>query len=315
MNAADGPPAGRSGADAGGEAHSPRVHEPVLLQEAVDGLALHDGHVLVDCTVGGAGHAVAFAAAIAPTGVLLAIDRDREVLEHARARLAKAPVRVSLFHRTFSELAACLEEAGHPRVDRMFLDLGVSSYQLDTTERGFSFMRDAPLDLRMDQTRGPSAAEFLRSCTRDELYRVLRELGEEPFAGRIARVLLEARERGPIDRTTQLADLVASAVPAFRRRGRIHPATLTFMALRMAVNRELEQLDAALQASLRCLRPGGRLGVISFHSLEDRRVKEHMRAHMDPLARKPIVAGAAETLRNPRARSARLRIAGWRAPP
>jgi 16S rRNA (cytosine1402-N4)-methyltransferase len=286
---------------------------PVLLQEAVDGLALHDGQVLVDCTVGAAGHAAVFATAIAPSGVLLAIDRDREVLEHARVTLARAPVRVLFFHRQFSELAACLVEAGHPRVDRIFLDLGVSSFQLDTTERGFSFMRDAPLDLRMDRSHGPSAAEFLRQCSEDELYRVLRELGEEPFAGRIARTLIEARQRGPIARTTELADLVSRAVPAFRRRGRIHAATQTFMALRMAVNRELEELDSVLAASLRCLGTGGRLGVLSFHSLEDRRVKEHMRAHMEPITRKPIQAGAAEVARNPRARSARLRIAEWRA--
>ena len=282
---------------------------PVLLHESVAGLALADGQVVLDGTVGAAGHAAAFAAAIAPSGVLIAIDRDREILTHAQARMAAAPVRVLFFHRPFSELAACLEEAGHPRVDRMFLDLGVSSYQLDTSERGFSFMRDAPLDLRMDRSRGHSAAAFLARCSEDELYRVLRELGEEPFAGRIARSLVAAREHGPIERTTELADLVARAVPAFRRRGRLHPATQTFMALRMAVNQELEQLDAALAASLRCLKPGGRLGVISFHSLEDRRVKEHMRAHMDPLTRKPVQAADAEVARNPRARSARLRIA------
>jgi 16S rRNA (cytosine1402-N4)-methyltransferase len=301
--------AGRSSAGAGEGAMRNPVHHPVLLNEVVEGLDLRDGLVVVDGTVGAAGHAREIARAIAPAGVLIGIDRDEEILEHARNELAGSGAKTLLFHRTFDRIGECLEEAGVPAADRVLLDLGASSLQLDSTDRGFSFMRDAPLDLRMDRSRGRTAAELLRRVPESELVRILRDLGEEPAARRIASAIVARRETEPITRTGDLAEVVARAVPPFRRRARIHPATLSFMALRMAINDELPLLEAGLGEAVRRLRPGGRLAVISFHSLEDRRVKTFMKERMDPITRKPIRASEAEVRGNPRSRSAKLRIA------
>ncbi len=301
--------AGRSSAGAGEEAMRNPVHRPVLLDEVVEGLDLRDGLVVVDGTVGAAGHAREIARAIAPTGVLIGIDRDEEILEHARKELAGSGVKTLLFHRTFAEIEECLTEAGATAADRVLLDLGASSLQLDSTDRGFSFMRDAPLDLRMDRSRGKTAAELLRRAPESELVRILRDLGEEPAARKIASAIVARRESEPITRTGDLAEVVARAVPPFRRRARIHPATLSFMALRMAVNDELPLLEAGLGEAVRRLRTGGRLAVISFHSLEDRRVKTFMKQHMDPITRKPVTASETEVRANPRSRSAKLRIA------
>jgi 16S rRNA (cytosine1402-N4)-methyltransferase len=302
------------------DAHGPvRVHEPVMLRECLETLGLLPGMTVVDGTVGAGGHAAAFAAAVAPDGWLIGLDRDAEILAHAEVALLEARgrhrgPRVTLQNAPYAELAAVLRTRGIAACDRVFLDLGVSSLQLDSPSRGFSFMRDGPLDMRMGQDPAvPTAADWLRTVRPAELERVLREFGEERFAGRIARTIVEARRRHRIERTSQLSDLVVGAVPGPARHGRIHAATRTFQAIRIAVNDELGQLERGLEAALSSLREGGRLAVLTFHSLEDRIVKRFLREHTELPFRKPIVADEAECARNPRARSAKLRCGIRRA--
>ena len=302
------------------DAHGPvRVHEPVLLRESLETLGLLPGMTVVDGTVGAGGHAAAFAAAVAPDGWLVGLDRDAEILAHAEVALLEARgrhrgPRIALHNAPYAELAAVLRSRGIAACDRVFLDLGVSSLQLDSPSRGFSFMRDGPLDMRMGQDPAvPTAAEWLRTVRPQELERVLREYGEERFAGRIARTIVEARRRHRIERTAQLADLVVGAVPGPARHGRIHAATRTFQAIRIAVNDELGQLERGLEAALSSLCDGGRLAVLTFHSLEDWIVKRFLRERMELPFRKPIVADEAECARNPRARSAKLRCGIRRA--
>jgi 16S rRNA (cytosine1402-N4)-methyltransferase len=288
------------------------VHRPVLLRETVAILELSAGLVVVDGTVGAGGHATAIAAAIGPTGVLVGLDRDSEILAVARTALTsagtdRAAARVSLHHLPFTSMREALAAAGQPGCDRVLLDLGVSSMQLDRPERGFSFMADGPLDMRMDTAAEVTAADWLAAIGEEDLANVLYELGEERHSRRIARAIVETRRRTPIRRTGQLASLVVGALPAAARHGRIHPATRTFQAIRMAVNDELGELERGLRAAVDVLRPGGRLAVISFHSLEDRIVKHFLRAHCEPVTKKPIEASADEVRGNPRARSAKLR--------
>jgi len=290
------------------------VHVPVLLRETVAVLELHEGLVVVDGTVGGGGHAKAIVSAVGPSGMLVGLDRDSEILVSARAALeqveaASAGARVSLHHLSFSCMREALQENGQTCCDRVLLDLGVSSMQLDRPERGFSFMADGPLDMRMDNTAARSAADWLAVVPEKELADVLFGYGGERKSRRIARAIVEQRRRAPVTRTSQLADLVVRAMPRGMRSGRIHPATRTFQAIRMAVNDELGELERGLEAALDCLRPGGRLAVISFHSAEDRIVKRFLRAHCDVVTKKPVAASAGETARNPRARSAKLRCA------
>jgi 16S rRNA (cytosine1402-N4)-methyltransferase len=289
--------------------------------------------VLVDCTCGGGGHTEALLRALlaeypagAPAPRCLALDRDPEALAHARERLPD----VEFVHAPFSQLAAVLERAGVATASAILADLGVSSHQLDTAERGFSFQTDAPLDMRMDPTRGPTLAELLTTLDVGELTRILRELGEEPDAARIARGIVAARPQT----TRQLGDVVRASMSAPRLRQiglRIHPATRTFQALRIHLNRELDELDRLLVDAPARLAVGGRLGIISFHSLEDRRVKQSFArlARVDaPPAGIPILAadlprprfavpdpfrhgltpGDAELAVNPRSRSSRLRV-------
>ncbi len=302
------------------DAHGPvRVHEPVMLRESLETLGLLPGMTVVDGTVGAGGHAAAFAAAVAPDGWLIGLDRDAEILAHAEVALLEARgrhhgPRVALHNAPYAELAAVLRSRGIAACDRVFLDLGVSSLQLDSPSRGFSFMRDGPLDMRMGQDPDvPTAADWLRAVRPAELERVLREYGEERFAGRITRAIVEARRRHRIERTSQLADLVVGAVPGPARHGRIHAATRTFQALRIAVNDELGQLERGLEAALSALREGGRIAVLTFHSLEDRIVKRFLRERTELPFRKPIIAADAECARNPRARSAKLRCGIRRA--
>ncbi|MBL8732778.1 MAG: 16S rRNA (cytosine(1402)-N(4))-methyltransferase RsmH [Planctomycetes bacterium] len=288
------------------------VHRPVLLHEVVTILELREGLVVVDGTVGAGGHARAIVQGIGATGVLVGLDRDSEILTSARAALADAAAsgaeaRVSLHHLAHSSMHEALAAAGQPRCDRVLLDLGVSSLQLDRPERGFSFMADGPLDMRMDATAAVSAADWIASATEVEIADTIWRLGEERHSRRIARRLVEARRRTPIVRTAQLAALVVEAMPGAARGGRIHPATRTFQAIRMHVNDELGELRRGLEAALACLRPGGRLAVISFHSLEDRLVKHFLRERCDVVTKKPIVADEAEIRGNARARSAKLR--------
>ena len=298
----------------GGEARGNRqpVHEPVLLTQTLAILELRPGLVVVDGTVGAGGHAVAIAQAIGPAGLVVGLDRDREILVAARevlaaAEAAGAAARFSLHHSSHASMREVLAAAGQPRCDRVLLDLGVSSLQLDRPERGFSFMADGPLDMRMDAATPTTAAAWLADVSEQELADTLYRLGDERYSRRIARRLVETRRRTPITRTAQLADLVVGALPPPARRGRIHPATRTFQAIRMAVNDELGELERGLAAAVDCMPPGGRLAVISFHSVEDRVVKRFLRAHTDVVTKKPITATPVETRRNPRARSAKLR--------
>lgn len=291
------------------------VHVPVLLRETLEVLDLRPGLVVVDGTVGAGGHARAIAVAIAPGGALVGLDRDSEILVSARAALsaeagaASAEARVSLHHLPFRAMRQALAAAGLTAADRVLLDLGVSSLQLDRPERGFSFMADGPLDMRMDSDAEVTAASWLATVGERELADTLFQLGDERHSRRIARAVVEARRRTPITRTRQLAELVVSALPAAARHGRIHPATRSFQAIRMAVNDELGELQAGLEAAVACLSPGGRLAVISFHSHEDRLVKQFLRAHGAPVTKKPLVAQPAEIDQNPRSRSAKLRCA------
>jgi len=282
-------------------------HVPVLLAETLELLAVKPGGFLVDGTVGLGGHAAGVLRASAPDGRLLGLDRDGETLERARVRLAEFGERVHLEQGDYREIP---ERLGDERPDAILLDLGVSSVQLDEAERGFSFQAEGPLDMRMDRSSGPTAADIVNRMREKDLADLLHQYGEEPASRRIARAIVFARERKRITTTTELADIVRRAAPR-RRPGAPHPATRTFQALRIRVNRELEGLAEAVERAASCLRPGGRLAVIAFHSLEDRAAKEAFRAlaarGFRVLTRKPVRPGEAEVRANPRARSARLR--------
>jgi 16S rRNA (cytosine1402-N4)-methyltransferase len=302
------------------------MHISVLLQEIITVLQPHPGGVYIDGTVGAGGHAAALLEASAPDGQLFGLDRDQSALEVARRQLAQFGHRVHLFHANFDELAQVAQTQGMPRADGLLLDLGVSSMHLDQPERGFSFQMDGPLDMRMDRTTGPTAADLVNSLPEEELANLIYRYGEERHSRRIARAIVKAR---PLRRTLELAQVVARASGGGRPdRTKIHPATRTFQALRIAVNDELGALERALPQALKCLKPGGRLAVISFHSLEDRIVKQYFKqesqdcvcppeqpicicrhkATIDIITKRPITASLAEIDANPRARSAKLRV-------
>ena len=303
-----------------------KEHVPVLLGPVLEGLNIQPGGWYVDGTFGRGGHSSAILKQLDTEGQLLAIDRDPQAIAQVDEALQHDP-RFELLHGEFAELKNyAIERKFLGKVDGLLLDLGVSSPQLDEATRGFSFQSDGPLDMRMDPTSGSSAAEWLEQVDEKALKQVLSQLGEERFAGRIARAIVAARAVNPICTTKALADIVTAVVPS--RGQRKHPATKTFQAIRIFVNKELEQLEEALAASLDLLRPDGRLCVISFHSLEDRRVKRFMRdAAQEPaqfrglpdipqefrprlkLIGKAVTASEAEIAANVRARSARLRIA------
>lgn len=288
------------------------LHEPVLTAEVLHHLQPQRGGLFIDCTVGLGGHARALLEAGAAQ--LIGFDRDADALAIARTSLDPWRDRVELVHTDYRLLPQVLDARGISAVDGALADLGVSSMQLDAAGRGFSFQRDEPLDMRMDRSTGETAADFVARADERELADVIFAYGEERFSRRIARRIVDARSESPIATTSRLADIVRRAIP---RRGpsRIDPATRTFQALRIWVNRELDGLDQFLDAAVRRLRAGGRLVIITFHSLEDRIVKHTFRALANhaagPLLRiltkKPIVAGDEERLRNPRARSAKLR--------
>jgi 16S rRNA (cytosine1402-N4)-methyltransferase len=301
-------------------------HIPVLVDEAVEALAVQPAGVYVDATFGRGGHSARILAALGPDGRLVALDRDPEAVAAGRARFA-SEARLNLVPGAFADLAALVRaQVGERAVDGVLIDCGVSSPQLDTPARGFSFQTDGPLDMRMDPASGEPASVWLARAGLDEIRDVIARLGEERFARRIATAIVAARSAAPIARTLQLAELVTRAVPV-REPGK-HPATRTFQAIRMYINDEVGQLRAALEATLGLLAPHGRLAVISFHSLEDAVVRDFMQRHssIDPrLASLPVVppsaqprlrlvgrkqrASAAEVARNPRARSALLRVA------
>ena len=286
------------------------THESVLLVETVTLLDPARGGLFVDCTVGLGGHSRALLEAGADH--VIGLDRDVDALQHAAATLASFGDRVELVHADYRELDRVLDERGIAAVDGTLADLGVSSMQFDTEGRGFSFRRDEPLDMRMDRTQGPTAADLIAGAEERELADVIFQYGEERFSRRIARALVMARSERPVETTGQLAQIVRRAVPS-RGYQRIDPATRTFQALRIWVNRELEGLEQFLTAAVRRLGAGARLAVISFHSLEDRIVKHAFRAlqqgeaALRVLTKRPIAPGDEEVARNPRARSAKLR--------
>ncbi len=291
----------------GRESAQPPVHVPVLLGPVLDNLDLQAGLVVVDGTVGAGGHARHILERIQPGGRLIGLDRDPMMLAHAWQALTQPDVQ--LVHASYAELGRALEGLGLAFVDRVLVDLGLSSDQLADAGRGFSFDADGPLDMRFDMSHGPTAADLINRSPEAELARILYEYGEERHSRRIARRIVAQR---PIRTAAALADLVRRAVPPQRGRQRIHPATRVFQALRIAVNDELGALQTLLHDELpRVLRPGGRAVVISFHSLEDRLVKQAFRDRdrWENLTRKPVVADEAELRANPRSRSAKLRAA------
>lgn len=304
-------------------------HVPVMPGEVIELLQPKQGQTIVDGTVGGAGHSRLIAEAILPGGRLIAIDRDEETLARARAALAPFGDAVTFVHDDFRNLSRILSELGVTGVHGVLLDLGVSSFQLDQPQRGFTYRFNAPLDMRMDARTTVTAADLVNSLSVEELTRIFRDYGEERWAHRIARKIVAEREKAPLVTTGQLVDLVKAAIPAAARRSGPHPAKRTFQALRIAVNNELDALREGLQAAVDALLPGGRIAIISFHSLEDRIVKQTFadmargcecppgfpvcRCGKEPLlnvlTRRPVLPSEDELQENPRARSARLRAA------
>jgi len=306
-------------------------HIPVMLDEIVGYLSPRPGGRYLDGTLGLAGHSLGLLRASGGKAELLCLDRDEQALALARKRLEEFPGQANTFYSPFSEFEDALEELGWDSLDGAVLDLGVSSLQLDEAERGFSFAADGPLDMRMDATSGMDSAKVLVNREHyEELRRIIRDLGDEPLGGKIARAIIRAREQEEITTTSRLAEIVARAYPPDRRReARNHPATRTFMALRMAVNHEVEELKTFLERIVRHLKPGARVAIISFHSAEDREVKESFRYWakgcrcpleqafctcdrvpvLKVLTKKPQLPTQLEIDRNPRSRSAKLRVA------
>jgi 16S rRNA (cytosine1402-N4)-methyltransferase len=287
-----------------------RRHVPVMAVEVVELLSAPHPHTIVDATLGTGGHAAALLGAAADAR-LLGIDRDAAAIAAARERLAEFGARVTLAQANFSEIARVMSEHGFASADAILADLGMSSFALDDPARGFSFRSEGPLDMRMDQQSSPSAYDLVNEESEEELARIIRDYGEEHMARRVARVIAQARRRRPIETTGELRALVERALGP-RRRGGVHPATRTFQALRIAVNREMESLAGFLGDAPGLLAPGGRMAVLSYHSMEDRPVKERFRelartGGYKSLTSKVIKPTAAETAANPRARSARLR--------
>lgn len=303
-------------------------HKPVLFYETVDSLAVKPNGVYVDCTLGGAGHSSLLLSRLT-TGRLIAVDQDRDAIENAKKKLAPYMEKLDLVHANFEEIGSYLERLAPDGIDGAMIDLGVSSHQLDTPERGFSYHNDALLDMRMDQSAPLTAAEVVNTFSHASLCRILRDYGEEKRANAIASAIVKNRETKPIETTLELAEIIKSAFPTKERFEGKHPARRSFQAIRMAVNRELEVIDRALDDLISHLKPGGRLSVITFHSLEDRLVKERFRSYSDGctcprdfpvcvcgfqptlkiITKKPILPSEEELEENSRSRSAKLRVA------
>ena len=303
-------------------------HRPVLLAECLEALHIRPDGVYVDGTLGRAGHSLEIAKRLT-TGRLIGIDRDETAIAAAQERLRDYMDHVTLVHSNFDRIGEILEELNIPGADGMLFDLGVSSPQLDDAQRGFSYMHDAPLDMRMDRTAALDARQVVNQWSYEELRRILYDFGEERYAPAIAKGICRAREAAPIGTTLQLVDVIKSAMPPQALREKQHPAKRSFQAIRIAVNGELDALPPMLHAGCDHLKPGGRLAVISFHSLEDRIIKKTMQElatgctcppsfpvcvcgktpKMKLISRKPILPGEAELAENPRARSAKLRVA------
>ena len=305
------------------------LHRPVLLHECIEALAIRPDGIYLDGTLGRGGHSEEIAKRLSDKGRLLCVDRDRQALEEAGRRLAPWADRITFLHGNFADLDALMDRAGVAAADGMLFDLGVSSPQLDDPERGFSYMHDAPLDMRMDRDDALTAWTVVNQWPREEIRRVLSQYGEERYAGPIAAAIDKARRKAPIETTGQLVEVIKGALPAAALREKQHPAKRSFQGIRIAVNDELASVSRMLQAAIPRLNPGGRLAVISFHSLEDRIVKSELAAaakgctcppefpvcvcgktpQVKLVTRKPVLPGEDELEENPRARSAKLRVA------
>lgn len=301
-------------------------HVPVLFNEVIDSLNIKANGTYMDGTVGGAGHSSGICERLSDDGHLVAVDRDSVALETAMERLSKFSCKKTFIHANYSDVDKIRTEIG--KVDGILLDLGVSSYQLDTAERGFSYMHDAPMDMRMNEDDMFTAATVVNEYSEAELFRIIKEYGEERWASRIAKFIVKARDEKYIETTGQLVDIIKAAIPASARRTGPHPAKRTFQAIRIEVNGELEHLKLAMEKLPELLAPGGRMSVITFHSLEDRIVKDAFNKRVNPctcppelpvcvcgkvadvrkVTRKPLVTSEQELESNPRARSAKLRV-------
>ncbi len=305
-------------------------HYSVLLNECLEGLNIRPGGIYVDGTAGGAGHSAQIAARLNDCGLLLALDQDETAVKVATQRLSAYGSRARVIHTNFKNIEAVCREEGIAHIDGLLLDLGVSSYQLDTAERGFSYRADAPLDMRMDMRNPLTAREIVNTYSEEALKRILYEYGEERFSSRIASNIIRARERGPIETTGELVEIIRKSIPApAGREGGHHPAMRTFQALRIEVNAELDVIAPAIKSAVRLLSPGGRIAIITFHSLEDRIVKKTFsdltggctcpknfpicvcgnRPQVKLITKKPILPSKEELALNSRSHSAKLRVA------
>ena len=303
-------------------------HKSVLLKETVDSLCIRPDGIYVDGTLGGGGHAFEVCRRLGPGGRLIGIDQDQDAIAAASERLAPFGDRAVIVRSNYRQIQDVLEGLQIGRVDGIYLDLGVSSYQLDTAERGFSYREDAPLDMRMYRRNTQTAADLVNGCDESELYRIIRDYGEEKFAKNIAKHIVKARQEKPIETTGELTEIIKAAIPAKMRATGGHPAKRTFQAIRIALNHELEVLDQSIDTMIQLLNPGGRLSIITFHSLEDRIVKNRFRENENPcicppdfpvcvcgrvsrgrvITRKPILPSEEELEENKRAKSAKLRV-------
>lgn len=303
-------------------------HKSVLLRETIESLNIKPDGIYVDGTLGGGGHAFLVCKYLGQDGRLIGIDQDQDAVKAAQKRLEEYGDKVSIVKSNYRQIKRVLEDRGISRVDGIYLDLGVSSYQLDSPERGFTYREDVPLDMRMDKSREKTAAHVVNEYSEMELYRIIRDYGEEKFAKNIAKHIVKAREYGPVETTGELTELIKAAIPMKMRAVGGHPAKRTFQAIRIEVNQELEVLRESIDTMIGLLNPGGRLSIITFHSLEDRIVKNKFRENENPcicpsdfpvcvcgrrskgrvITRKPILPTQEETEENKRSKSAKLRV-------
>ena len=304
------------------------VHKSVLLEESVQWVVTDPKGIYVDCTLGGAGHSHRMTELLDPEGLLIGIDQDGDAIAAATQRLEDARCQVKIVHDNFRNLDRILENLGIPQVDGILFDLGVSSYQLDTASRGFTYREDAPLDMRMDQRNTQTAADIVNTYSEMELYRIIRDYGEDRFAKNIAKHIVRQRQEKPYETTGELIETIKAAIPAKIRATGGHPAKRTFQAIRIELNHELDVLNCSIDTMIDLLNPGGRLSIITFHSLEDRIVKKRFRDNENPcicppefpvcmcgrkskgtvITRKPIVPGEEELEYNKRSKSSKLRV-------
>ena len=304
------------------------VHKSIMLEEVIESLAIKPNGIYVDGTLGGAGHSSEIVKRLGEDGRLIGIDQDGEAIEAATKRLKPYKDKVTIVRSNYAQMKEVLRDLGIPKVDGILLDLGVSSYQLDNAERGFTYREDVPLDMRMDQRNPKTAADIVNEYSEMELYRMIRDYGEDRFAKNIAKHIVRAREKKPIETTGELCEIIKAAIPAKMRAGTGHPAKQTFQALRIELNHELEVLTNSIDGMIDCLKPGGRLCIITFHSLEDRIVKNAFRKNENPcicppnfpvctcgrkskgkvITRKPILPTEEEMEANSRSKSAKLRV-------